>query len=171
MAIADKYHEKLAEVYRKHQKEFKEAYDALEEAARKLGLADEYARIWETTTDPAADLRAFAMEHGLAKEYRDALKKLPASVRTELAEAYSSVWTDDTVKKMRDAGEVLRAAYKALMRGNYEAAARAAGIDVSLIEGIPARDALSIIATSLGIGDKYSEIIGKHAGKKNVLHT
>jgi len=170
MTIADKYHEKLAEVYRKHQKEFKEAYDALEAAAKKLGLADEYSKIWETSTNPAADLRAFAMEHGLAKEYREALKKLPASVRTELAEAYSSVWTDDTVKKMRDAGEALKAAYKALMRGNYEAAASAAGIDISLIEGLPARDALSIIATSLGVGDKYSEIIGKHAGKKNVLH-
>lgn len=167
MTIADKYHEKLAEVYRKHEREFKEAYDALELAAKKLGLSDEYRKIWETTTNPAADLRAFAREHGLAKEYRDALKKLPMSVRIELAEAYSSVWTEEEVGKMRDAGKALRLAYKALTRGHYELAAKAAGIDVSLIEGLPAKDALSVIATSLGIGDEYRKIIGKslHHGK------
>jgi len=170
MTIADKYHEELAKVYKKHEREFKEAYDALEKAAEKLGLADEYSEIWKASPNPVADIRVWAMEHGLAKEYREALKKLPASVRAELASAYSSVWTDDTVKKMQDAGEILSDAYSALVRGNYEAAARAAGIDVSLIEGKPARDALSVIARSLGIRGKYREIIGRHRGKKNVLH-
>jgi len=164
--VGDQYQAKLKEVVNKHKSEFKQAFDALEAAAKKLNLDTEYEDIWRTSTNPVADLRRWAEEHGLSKEYKDAMSKLPEKVRAELSKAYSSVWDTDDINKMREAGEKLKKAYKLIMRGDYEGAAAVAGIDVSRISGKPARDAMSIIASELGIGDEYSAIIGKRSGKK-----
>ena len=164
--IGDQYQAKLKDVVNKHKTEFKQAFDALEAAAKKLNLDTEYEDIWRTSTNPVADLRRFAEEHGLSKEYKDAMAKLPEKVRAELSKAYSGVWDADTVNKMRSAGEKLKKAYKFILRGDYEGAADVADIDVSRIEGKPARDAMSIIASELGIGDEYSDIIGKRSGKR-----
>ena len=67
---------------------------------------------------------------------------------------------------MREASEKLKKAYKLILRGDYEGAAKAAGIDVEEIEGLPARDAMSKIAEALNIGDAYSDIIGRRTKKK-----
>jgi len=164
--IGDQYQAKLKEVFNKYKNEFKQAFDALENAAKKLNLSDEYENIWENSTNPVNDLRKWAREHGLSKEYEDAMSKLTEKVRAELSKAYSGVWDNDTVNKMRTAGEKLKKAYKLIMRGDYEGAAAAVGIDVDRINGKPAREAMSIIASELGIGDEYSGIIGKRSGKK-----
>ena len=164
--IGDQYQAKLKEVVDKYKSEFKQAFEALEAAAKKLNLDAEYEEIWRTSTNPVADLRRFAEEHNLSKEYKDAMSKLSGKVKAALSQAYSGVWDADTVNKMRSAGEKLRKAYKLIMRGDYEGAAAVAGIDPSRIAGKPARDAMSIIASELGIGDEYSDIIGKRSGKK-----
>ncbi|MHC1597425.1 MAG: hypothetical protein ACXQT3_03815 [Methermicoccaceae archaeon] len=169
--IGDAYQAKLREIAERYKDEFKEAFAGLEAAAKKLGLVDEYAKIMATSTNPAADLRRFAEEHGLAEEYRSAMAKLSPEVRAALSEAYSGVWTDEAVSDMRSAGEKIEKAYKFLMRGDYEGAARAAGIDVGEITGKPARDAMSIIATELGIGSAYRDIIGRRTGKRLSLKT
>ena len=159
--IGDQYQTKLKDVINKHKSDFKQAFDALEAAAKKLNLDTEYEKIWRTSTNPVADLRRFAEEHNLSKEYKDAMSKLPAKVRAELSKAYSEVWDADTVSKMREAGEKLKKAYKLIMRGDYEGAAAVAGIDAGRISGKPARDALSIIANELKVGMDYLSIVGR----------
>ena len=163
---AFKYRDALEKIVDKYAKEFKEAFDELEATATRLGLGPAYEKIWRTSTNPVADLRRWAEEHGLSEEYKKAMAKLPDYVRSELSLAYSDAWDDESVRKMREAGNKLKKAYKLIMRGDYEGAAAVAGIDVSRISGKPARDAMSIIASELGIGDEYSDIIGKRAGKK-----
>ena len=164
--IGDQYQAKLKEVVAKHKSEFRQAFDALEAAAKKLNLSAEYEDIWRTSTNPVDDLRAWAEQHNLSKEYKDAMSKLSEKIRSELSKAYSDVWDANTVNEMREAGATLKKAYKLIMRGDYEGAARVAGIDSSRIAGKPARDAMSIIASELGIGDKYGSIIGRRSGKK-----
>ena len=164
--LGDKYQEKLRAIIQKHKKEFEEAFKALKEAAKELNLEDEYESIWDNSTNPIADLREFAREHGLDDKYKEAMSKLSDTVRIELSQAYSEVWDDGRVREMREASEKLKKAYKLILRGDYEGAAKAAGIDVEEIEGLPARDAMSKIAEALNIGDAYSDIIGRRTKKK-----
>ena len=158
---AFRYSDALEKIVDKYPKEFKEAFDELEATATRLGLGPAYEKIWRTSTNPVADLRRWAEEHGLGEEYKKAMAKLPDYVRSELSLAYSDAWDDESVGKMREAGKKLKKAYKYIMRGDYEGAANVAGIDVSRIEGKPARDALSIIASELKVGEDYQSVVGE----------
>lgn len=164
--IGDEYQAKYKAVVEANKEEFKKAFKALESAAARLGLSEEYSQIFDEGGNIAAKLAKFAREHGLITAYRQAMKNLPYPVRAALSKGYSEVWTDEQIQKMKEAAETLRKAYKYLLRGDYEAAAKAAGIDASKINGKSAREAMREIAKALSLSDTYSEIIKKRTGRK-----
>ena len=164
--IGDEYQARYKAIVEAHKEEFRKAFKALEDAATRAGLSSEYAEIFEKSNNVARDLAEFARKHGLVDAYRQAMKNLPYSVRAALSKAYSEVWTADQIQQMKSAGEALRKAYKYLLRGDYEAAAREAGIEPSKINGKPAKEAMAEIAKALGLSDKYSDIIKKRTGRK-----
>ena len=157
--IGDMYQEKIKKVAKQYSKEFMEAFSELEEAAKRLNLSEEYKKIWEESTNPARDLRRFVWQHNLYEEYKKAMDKLTPEVKAALSSEYSSVWTPEKINELRDVSKSLKEAYRYLLRGDYDNAARVAGIERERIAGVPIKNAMAVISDALGIGRKYMDII------------